>query len=251
MGLKGNDAQIWVTDKADSTTMTEEAADPIGGGTPVLQWQVTDHAKDVWDPSVTFTVEVSTDGGATWSTASASNYDIRYLLGVIEFDSDPFGGSTVDNDVRVTGSYLPKHTVAEGFETELTISPNLLDQTQFQDDAPRRIKGLTDVSGSFGTYRMLEQDIDAAGDADGPTLREILFGEQTKTGTSAVDSEFVFRFEPSNANATIVGAWVRFSEESVEASSGDSQTRSFSMEADEQDAAMTAQFASAIDAISP
>lgn len=251
MGLKGNDAEIWATDKPDTTTMTDEAMDPIGSGTPVLQWQVTDHAKDVWDPSVTFTVEVSTDGGSSWSTASTSNYTLRYNVGVVEFDSDPFGGSTSGNDVRVDGNYLPKHAIAEGFETDLTIEPNLLDQSGFGDESPNRKKGLFGLSGSFGTYRILGQNIDSGGDNDGPKLREILFDAPTNSSGNATAPDFVFRFEPNNAHSTMLGAWVQLSEESIEAPSSDSQARSFSMEVDDQTAAMSSQTANAIDIISP
>jgi len=242
VGLKGNDAQIWVTDYADTTSMTNEACDPVGGGTPVLLWQVTDHSKDVFDPDVTFTVEVSTDGGSNWSTASTSNYSILWTVGAIRFDSDPFSGSTSDNDVRISsGSYLPKHTVAEGFETELTVEPNLLDITGFQDDSPRRIQGLEDLSGSFGTYEVLDPNIDATGDDDGPTLSDIVLQ------AGSTDADFVFRFDPANNQNTMLGAWVRFDSESREASSGDAQSESFSMMVDTHDSAMASQLAADID----
>lgn len=242
MGLKGEDAQIWVTDYADTTSMTQEACDPVGAGTPVLLWQVTDHSKDVFDPDVTFSVEVSTDNGSSWSTASTSNYEILWTVGAIKFDSDPFGGSTSGNDVRIaSGSYLPKHVVVDGFETEITVEPNLLDVTGFQDDSPQRITGLQGLTGSFGTHEVLATNIDADGDDDGPTLDDIVLHSGSTSG------DFVFRFDPANNNTTMLGAWVRFDSDSREASSGDVQSQSFSMSVDTHDSAMASQPAADID----
>jgi len=255
-GLAGKDADIWLADNTDSTTMTDEGCDSIGSGTPSLWWQVTDHDKDVWDPSVTFTVEVSTDGGASWSTASTSNYTLYYLFGIVEFASDPFGGSTSGNDVRVDGNYLPKSSVLKGFETEFTMDPQLQEITQFQDESPSRQKGLQAFEGSFGTYQINEANVDhdtssAGADDDGPTLREILLDTATKGSGNPTDPTTVFRFEPNAAQSTFWGAWVQFAESELSAAIDDPQTRSFSMQVNDQDATMSSQTALGVWAFSP
>lgn len=220
MGLKGEDAQIYVTDMADSTSMTGEAMSDTGDG---VTYQIDDASKNIFDWDVTFTV--SDSGG----TVAASDYTIRYLSGVVVFDTAPTDPVTID------GSYLPKHTVANGFETEVTLSNNMLDVTQFGDGAPRRDKGLRDLTASFGSYQVLEENIDADGDDDGPSLDDILLV------TGSTEPEFVFRMAQNDTASNMISALVEFDEGTHEASSGDSQSRSFSMSVDEHPSAMSTQ----------
>jgi hypothetical protein len=252
MALAGKDAQIYVT--GSSTSMTEEAMDELGSGTPVLQWQVTDHARDLLDPTVTFTVEVSTDSGSSWSTASPSDYTIRYLVGAVEFDSDPFSGSTSGNDVRISGSYLPYYSVLEGFSEDLEYSRDLYDTTQFQDLAMRRgAEGPLDISGSFSLNRVLQAQIDdTEGTPDEPTLREVLLGNETASGSGGsadVDHQLAFRVEPNASQSQMLAAWVKLSDESLSTSVGSKQEREFSMSGDVPTAAMATQVAAVADAI--
>jgi len=241
MALAGRDAQIYVS--GTSASMTEEAMGPIGDGTPVLQWQVADADRDLLDPSVTFTVEVSDDGGTSWSTVSPGDYTLRYLLGVVEFDSDPFGGSTSGNDVRISGSYLPLYSLLEGQAQDVSFERDLYETTSFQDEGTRRgATGPLDMTGSYTLHRILERELDADGGSE-PTLREILLGQETHGSTGSIDQRVVYRVEPNTSQGAITGAWVKFTDESLDASMGSKQERTISMEADAPDAAMATQTA--------
>lgn len=250
MSLAGKDAQIYTT--GASNDILDEAMDPVGSGTPVLVWQVTDHAHDILDPSVTFIVEVTTDGGTSWSTASTSNYTIRYLSGVVEFDSDPFGGSTSGNDVRLKdGAYLSTYSLLEGFEQSVEYSRDLYDTTKFQDTGTRRgASGPLEITGDFTLNKIIERELDSDGGTE-PTLREILLGEDTHGGAGTHDEFRVYRAQPNDSGAdTLISVWVKFSDESLDASVGSKQERSYSMEAANQDAAMSSQTAKVADIFS-
>jgi len=236
MGLAGSDAQIWATDTEDATSMSGESMSDVGDG---VTFTIDDASKNIWDPSATFAFS---DGNS--STLSPSNYTIRYAVGAVVFDSAPATPVTLDS-----GSYLPKYKVAKGFETSFSLDTQLQDVTTFGDEAPTMQKGMPSASGDFGSYQVVEKNIDATGDDDGPTLREVLFGEETKGGSTSVDPNIVFRFEPSASGKTLWSIWVQLGEEQLETSIGDAQSRSFSMEVDDQDAAMTTQTARAIDVL--
>lgn len=235
MGLKGADAQIWATDTEDATSMSAESMSDVGDG---VTFTIDDASKDIFDPSATFAFSDSN------GTVSPSDYTIRYAVGAVVFDTAPTAPVTLDS-----GSYLPKYKVAKGFETSFSLDTQLQDVTTFGDEAPTMQKGMPSASGDFGSYQVVEKNIDATGDDDGPTLREVLFGEETKVGTASVDPNIVFRFEPSASGKTLWSIWVQLGEEQLESAIGDAQSRSFSMEVDDQDAAMTTQTARAIDVL--
>jgi len=226
MGLKGEDAQIYVTDSGDSTSMTGEAMSDTGDG---VTYQIDDASKNIFDWGVTFTV--SDNNG----TVATSDYTLRYESGVVVFDSAPA------NPVTIDGSYFPKFTVAKGFESEMSLNPNLLEVTRFGDTATRTIKGLQGVEASFGSYEVLEQNIDSGGDDDGPSLDDVVLDE------SGVDPYLVFRLSQNDSASNMFTAIVQFSEQSSDASSGSAQSRSYSMEVDEQDSAMASQPAANLD----
>jgi len=242
VSLAGKDAQIFVT--GGSQSMSNEDCDPIGSGSPVLQWQIGDSDLNIWDPSATFSVEVSTDGGSTWTTASTSNYSLRYLVGVVEFDSDPFSGSTSGNDVRIaSGNYLPYYAVLDGYEQEVGFERELYDTTSFQDTGMARgATGPLDVTGSFSMHEMIERELDSDGGSE-PTLREILRGEETHGTSGDIDEYRVYRAQPDNSESSLVAAWFKFTDESLDASVGSKQEREFSMEATNRAAAMSSQTA--------
>lgn len=249
MTLAGKDAQIYLTGASQS--MTDEGMDAVGSGSPTLVWQIADHAKDIFDPSVTVTVEVSTDGGSTYSTASTSNYTLRYLVGVVQFDSDPFSGSTSGNQVRISGSYLPKYSLLEGYEQNIDPTRDLYDTTSFQQDAMERAEeGPLDIEGEFSLNRVLERELDSDGGTE-PTLREILLGEETHGGSGSVDQPHVYRAHPNDdPSDTLEAAWVKFSTESLDSAVGSKQERSYSMEGAKQSAAMSSQTAQVADIFS-
>jgi len=228
-GLKGEDAQIYATDQADSTSMSAEPMSDTGDG---VTYQIDDAAKNIFDPDVTFTV--SDSGG----TVAASTYTIRYLSGVVVFDSAP------TDPVTINGSYLPKHILAKGFETEATLSNNMLDFTRFGDDAPRRDKGLRDLTASFGSYEVLEANIDANGDDDGPSLDDVLLE------SGSTDGEFVFRYSPDDTDTQMVTAIVELEEASNETATGGKQSKSYSLAVDETPSAMATQPSVNVDVLS-
>lgn len=236
MGLKGSDAQIYVTDKADSTTIGTESLTDTGDG---LTWYIGDRSKHAFDPATTIVVEVDSGGG--FSPVAASTFTVLWTVGAIVFDSSQSG-----NSVQITGgSYLPKHQVSKGFETEVTISANLQEITQFGDDAMRHQQGLKSVDASFGTYEMdYVRNIDAAGDNDGPTMKDILL-------ENASEPNFIFQYYPDDTNSqTVIGAFVMFSDDEQSASPGDAQTRTLSMQVDSVDSAMATQPPADVDILS-
>lgn len=224
MGLKSENAQIYATDNAESTAMSGESMSDTGDG---LTFKIDAAAKNVFDPSVTFTVK------SNGSTVAASTYTLSYLSGEVTFDSSQTG-----NTITIDGSYLPKHVLLKGFEVDMTLSQALLDITQFQDDAPRMTKGLKSFEGSFGSYEVLEKNIDSTGTDDGPSLDDILLADQN---TAGVNQNFVFRYEPNDDAGTMVSAFVELSEGDLSGSSGDVQTRSWSMNVDNKSSAMATQ----------
>lgn len=234
MSLAGKDAQIYLT--GTSTSMTDESMTDAGDTTT---YQIDDSAKDVFDPSVTFTVS---DGGGT---VAASNYTIRYLVGVVEFDTAPTDPVTID------GSYLPKYTVLEGYEQSVEYAKDLYDTTRFQDDGMRRgSEGPLDVTGDFSLHQAIERELDSDGGTEA-TIREILLGEETHGGAGSIDQTVVYRAQPNDAATdTLVSAFVKFTDESTEASVGSEQSRSYSFEADRQSAAMSSQTAQVADIFS-
>lgn len=231
MSLAGKDAQIYLT--GTSTSMSSESMTDAGDGTT---YQIDDAAKNIFDPSVTFTVS---DGGGT---VSASDYTIRYLVGVVEFDSAPTDPVTID------GSYLPKYTILEGFEQSVDYAKELYDTTRFGDDGMRRgSEGPLEVTGDFGQHTPIEQELDGDGGSEA-TIREILLGEETHGGSGSVSQSVVYRCQPNDsASDTLVSAWVKLADESTEASVGSEQSRSYSFEADKQSAAMSSQTAKVAD----
>jgi len=246
VSLASKDCTLDIT--GASTSITEEACDAIGSGTPSLYWQVTDHTKDIWDPSVTWTVEVNDGNG--WTNASTSNYSLRYLVGVVAFDSDPFGGSTSGNDVRVTGSYLPKYTVLEAHEETISIEPELYDVSRFGDEGMRRLEGVKEISGDFTTHRQIERELDSDGGTE-PTLREILLGEETHGSSASIDPYRVLSVQPDGTETQMWRAWVQLASEEQSAAHGEAQSRSYSFEVDDQPASMSSQISKPVDILQP
>lgn len=246
----GSNAQIFtVESQANSVGMTNESMDAIGSGTPVLLWQISDAAKNVFDPEYTFTVEVSTDGGASWSTASPSNYDLRYLVGVVEFQSDPFGGSTSGNLVRIAdGHYLPKHAILEGYSSGYEQTRTQEEIPQFQDDGQRRLQLLLDITVEFEMYETRGLSFDSGSGGSGPSLKEILAGENLST-QSSVDPLRIYSFEPTNAESRLYRAWMLPESISVDAEAGSAQSQSVNWNSTEQSAAMSSQVAKPADSL--
>lgn len=229
MAIKaGHNTQLEIT--GASTSMTDESMSDTGNGT---LWTIDDTDKNVFDPGVTFTVEVDSGGG--YSTVSASNYTLRYEVGAVDFDSSQSG-----NNVRIDGSYLPKYTIFEGYATEPTIEPELLEATTFGDNSPARVSGLVGVSWSFDSYQANEKEIDAPTNNES-TLQEILLGEETRGGSGSVETRRVLSWSPTSGSDRLLRAFVRFSSQTLETSLDELTTKSIEAEIAEEDSTMSSQ----------
>lgn len=231
VALAGKDAQIYMT--GASTSMTGEAMSDAGDTTT---YQIDDATKDIFDPATTMVVSDSN------GTVAVADYTIRYLVGVVEFDTAPTDPVTID------GAYLPKYPIFEGYEQSVEITRELFETTQFQDDGVRRgAVGALEMSGDFSMNKALEELIDGSGGSE-DTLREILLGTSTHSRTGSVDRPRVYRAQPNDtATDTLISSWVKFADESLDASVGSKQERTFSMEAAKQDSTMSSQTAKVAD----
>lgn len=251
MTLAGKNASIYIT--GSSVSISNEPCSPYGTGTPVLKWRVDNEDNRVLDWDATFSVEVSTDGGSTWTTASTSNYSLLYTVGAIVFDSDPFGGSTSGNDVRIaSGEIRQKFKIIEAYATDPGIDPDLQDVTHFGDDGPRRQAAKKDVEATFSSWRVVERELDGANGSEA-TLEEILLGEETRGGTGDIDRNVVYVYDPdidtSRAGSRVLGATVQMDTIDLSASQGSPQEKEVSMVASQQVAAMSSQTVEAVETI--
>lgn len=146
-------------------------------------YQITTTANRILDPSAAITVEVDADGAGAggYSTASASSYTVDYLFGRITFSSDQ-GASAL---VRVSGSYLPLHTVAESRSISINSSRTELEKTLLGDEVKSYLLGLKSAEGELGGLFIGTDDLDSGAGSlvletlhdDGtPKLLEAQFG---------------------------------------------------------------------------
>lgn len=246
MALAGKDVKIELTGTA--TSMSDELCSDIDSSGQLV-WRIDDLTKDVWDLDTTFTVEYNNDvgGGGTWQTASPSNYDLRYLVGVVEFATDPFS-TPPDPGVRISGKYLPKYEILEGFSADHEIARQLLDATKFGDDFQRRINGLLEASGSFGLYEVLEKEIDDPSTSEA-TLEEILLGRETRGGSGDIETNIVFsQTNDRDASAPdLTRIWVQFESLALDVPVDDIQNKTISFQSNQRDAAMSSQESLSVD----
>lgn len=95
--------------------------------------------KRYWDNTATFVVQTSTNGGSTWSTASAGTYAIRYVTGQVVL-SAPLTGTP---GCRIqSGAYLPFSTFSNMKEWEITPQVDLLDSSTFGSQWKQYTPGL-------------------------------------------------------------------------------------------------------------
>lgn len=244
MALAGKNAQIYLTDaQAQSTSMTDELCDAVDSSDPPLTWQISDSTKNIFDPEHTFTVEVNPDvgGGGSWSTVSPSDYTLRYLLGVVVFTSNPFGGTHPDEAVRVDGQYLSKYSLIEGFSAAPEVTRNQHEIAQFGDAAQRRQQGLLDVSVEWEQYEVLDPPLDDSASTPPDTLSEMI------AGTS--DALRVFSFQPDDSESELYRAWMQPESLSIDSPSDDAQSQSMSWTVTEQSTTMSSQTAEGFDSI--
>jgi len=101
-----------------------------------------------WDRTANFTVQTSTDGGSTWSTAAAGTYTIRYVTGQVVLATALTGTPACQ---ILSGAYLPFSTFASMKQWEATPQLDLYDASTF--GSPWK----TYVPGMLGADIKLEQ----------------------------------------------------------------------------------------------
>lgn len=165
-------------------------------------FQITDADKRVWDRTASITVEVSTDGGSTWTENTDNTID--RLFGTITFDSSQTG-----NDVRVSGNYLPMTNVAEAKEFEWSLTRNITDKSAFNDDDNEKSYGSLAFEGS-GTLNY-DSTADFESDINDKTFRVMEFqqGESVDARAWVVvasDEETTERNSPVEESVSFSGA---------------------------------------------
>jgi len=237
MSLAGQKGKLQLTGTA--TSMTDESMSDTGNGT---LWTIDDDAKFLFDPAATFTVEVDSGGG--FATVAATDYTIRYLVGAVDFDSSQSG-----NSVRISGDYLPRHTVAEVTTSDHSFSDGVIETPQYQDDGMRRITGVQDYTGSFTSFLEVENEIDAPTDAEG-SIMEFLLGEEID-GAGTIDRDIALVYDRDGAVTARQAGFVNLNESARSASPSDAQENDVTFEANQQDAAMSTQSVRIFDILEP
>jgi len=218
-----------------STSMTDEACSDSGNGT---LFTIDDDTKNIFDPSVTFTVK--SNGGAV----SASNYTLRYNVGAIEFDSSQSG-----NTITISGSYLEQYTVIDGHATSPEFSKEALEDTAYGDGARSRFGGLKTASWSMSTWQIEEAELDSPTTTNEATLEEILLGSETRGGGGDISEYVVLSWSPSSSSTFLVRAWVIFTGDSIESPADGINDKTIETEIAQQDAAMSTQSVLGVDMI--
>lgn len=128
-------------------------------------WRIADDAKNMVDPREAVTVEVSEDAGGTWETLGAGEYMMLWLVGVVDIDDyTSLSGDVANIDqVRMSGTYVPRHRIIGGHNHTTELSKAELDSTQYGNAGMARLHGLADISGTFEVRNVSETPID--GDA--------------------------------------------------------------------------------------
>ena len=117
-------------------------------------YRVTDAARRVWDRAVTPVFK----GGSTSSTAAISSTaitSVSYLFGTVRFN----GAQTTP--ITVTGNFLPIAKLIGAHAYTLTLSRELLDDTEFDSTGWRsRTLGLFDASLTATRWNTIGQTMD-------------------------------------------------------------------------------------------
>lgn len=87
---------------------------------------VGSQAQRYWDDSASFTVQTSTNGGSTWTTAGAGTYTIRYVNGQVKLNA----ALTGTPGVQITaGKYFPYASMGNTTSWEAQASVKSVDAT--------------------------------------------------------------------------------------------------------------------------
>jgi hypothetical protein len=137
-------AQVKISGTAVVTT--GEATTSLGGG----QYQITNTAKRVLDPSVAVVVK------DTGTPVSSTLWSIDKLFGVVTFS-----GYTPTGAVTVDASYLPTATIAECRALNIKTSADLADVSVLESQGKKKQATLIDFEGSLDRLAIPLDDLDA------------------------------------------------------------------------------------------
>jgi len=239
MALSGQHAKLQLI--GSSTSMSNESMSDIGNGTV---WYIDADAKFVFDPDTALTVEV--DSGSGFATVPASDYTVRYLIGAVEFDSDQSG-----NSVRISGAYLPRHTVAEVTSSDRSFDAGAEETPQYQDDAVRRMTTVQELTVDLTSWLAVENEIDAPTDAEG-SLIEYLLGEEIGSGeTGSIGRDQVLVFDKDGVTTEREAAFGELNSSDRSASPDSPQEHNLTFESTERGSVMATQSTRVWDRLEP
>ena len=144
--LTGTLADLYMASGAGVTFTQEVMTD--NGDHETYHVATANTAHRYWDDTSALTIEVSTDGGATWAAAAAGTYSVRYVGGVVTF-------TTVDStrEVRVSCKYLAISQVGQAYDWEVSPTVNILDVTTFSGGGwKQKTAGLHDATAKASRY---------------------------------------------------------------------------------------------------
>lgn len=138
-----------------STAFSEEACTDLGAQTA---YQIDDQTKRLWDSGVALEVEVDDGGG--WDVIPVADYTVDPLFGVVTFlvALDP------GDEVRVSGSYLPRLTVLKVRGYTIRDFRTMHDSTGIEDSTRKRLAGLSDAEVDVNGLWVSYDDLDGSGD---------------------------------------------------------------------------------------
>ena len=206
-------------------------------------WQISSLAKDVWDPTTTFTVaeDVDSDGIIdAGEEIASSSYEIDYLFGVVRFDTDRTGQT-----ILASGAYHPHYFVPMGRAVSWNSSYNTLDASVFFDTGPRMKLGQRSLD---ATVEHIDTE---ALPLDGQAGTEDTLGDILGNGR-----RLVLEYGPQGtADGTPTGArqgkvrraWARLTNDSKSLSLGELVGSELSFQLASVNAAQAGQSASSID----
>lgn len=236
MAIAGKDAQIYLSDaEGQSTSMTDESMDEISAALDL--WQISDASKNIFNPEFgSWVIEADAGGGFQDVTADA---DIRFLVGAVVATTPDFGLGSNPNAVRITGEFLPKHSILEGTTSTIDIERSSEEIPQFQDQGQRRIYTLFDISVEWEQFEVLDRPIDGQGGTS-DSLGDIL-------KSSGVDPLRVFSYQPEDDENNLYRAWMKEESISVEGPADGVQGATVSWVSSENETAQSGEVAQPFD----
>lgn len=143
--LPGFKASLYAT-TTPSVAFTNEAMTDGGAHTV---YTITNAVKRYWDVSQALTVQTSPDGSTGWTTVT-TGFTVNYCGGIITF-AVALTGSTPS--VRVSGSYLPYSQVASASSVEVQVAVDVIDVSTLGGGGwKQKLAGIADSTYKLSKY---------------------------------------------------------------------------------------------------